>query len=212
MMIFDIYRLLLDYFGFQNWWPVHQGQDKVVEITVGAVLTQNTSWKNVERAIENLIYKDTLSFEKILKMPIEELEYLIKPAGFYKRKSLTLKEVSKLFLNSKEINRQNLLTIKGVGKETADSILLYALDKPYFVIDSYTKRVFSRVGFCEEDISYDELQKVITNSIPKDLEIYKEFHALIVQHCKIFCKKKPNCLNCPVAEKCKTFKTSLFTF
>ncbi|MEZ0323118.1 MAG: endonuclease III domain-containing protein [Hydrogenothermaceae bacterium] len=201
--IFDVYKSLLNLFGYQNWWPVHDGQDKIVEITVGAILTQNTSWKNVEKAIENLINKNAISFEKILEMNISELEYLIKPAGFYKRKSITLKEIAKLFLSGKEINRQNLLSIKGIGKETADSILLYAFDKPYFVIDSYTKRLFSRLGFCDENISYDNLQKIITDNILNDIEIYKEFHALIVEHCKIFCKKKPACLNCPLKRECK---------
>lgn len=201
----NLYIQLTNIYGSQNWWPVHQGQDKVAEIVVGAILTQNTSWKNVEKAIDNLIKANCLSFDKIVNIPLSELMELIKPAGFYSRKSVVLKETSKLFLIKPEPARQELLAIKGIGKETADSILLYALDKPYFVVDSYTKRLIHRTGFCDEKISYDNLQKLITENIPEDIELYKEFHALIVEHCKVFCKKKPNCEICPIRQECQYY-------
>ena len=204
MTIKDVYNKLLEKYGYQNWWPVHQGQNSIVEITVGAVLTQNTSWKNVEKALENLINHNMLDFEKIYSSDIELLKELIKPAGFYNQKAKTLKAVSKLFLekNYENIARDELLNIKGVGKETADSIMLYALNKPFFVIDAYTKRFLSRLGFVGDKIDYDSLQSFITQNIEKDLEIYKEFHALIVKHCKELCTKKPKCDVCIFQDIC----------
>ncbi|WP_297889063.1 endonuclease [Sulfurihydrogenibium sp.] len=196
MLIFQVYKELLKYYGYQNWWPVHEGQNRIVEVSVGAVLTQNTSWSNVEKSLENLISANCLNFECLVDIDLEVLKNLIKPSGFYNQKAKTLKELSKLFLSKENIEREDLLAVKGIGKETADSILLYALDKPYFVTDSYTKRLFYRMGFIKEKISYDELQSFITESIPKDIDIYKEFHALIVKYCKELCTKKPKCGGC----------------
>ncbi|PMP76989.1 MAG: endonuclease [Sulfurihydrogenibium sp.] len=203
MNVLKVYKKLLDIYGFQKWWPVHENQDKVVEIVVGAVLTQNTSWKNVEKSLENLISYGCLSFECIKNIDIEILKKLIKPSGFYNQKAKTLKLLANLFLEKKEITRQELLAVKGVGPETADSILLYAFDKPFFVVDKYTKRLFYRLGFTPENISYEELQRFITDNIPKDVEIYKEFHALIVKHCKDICTKTPKCENCFLSCKFK---------
>lgn len=196
MQIFQIYEELLEFYGFQNWWPVHEGQDRIVEISVGAVLTQNTSWSNVEKSIENLIKSNCLSFKCIVNIDIDILKNLIKPSGFYNQKAKTLKELAKLFLSKNKIEREDLLSIKGIGEETADSILLYALDKPFFVIDNYTKRLLYRIGLVPEKISYKKLQELITQNIPKDITIYKEFHALIVKHCKDICTKKPKCEKC----------------
>jgi len=198
MTLKDVYNKLLEKYGYQNWWPVHEGQNSIVEIAFGAVLTQNTSWKNVEKALENLIKHNMLDFEKVYCSDIEFLKELIRPAGFYNQKAKTLKAVSKLFLEKphKDITREDLLSIKGVGKETADSILLYALNKPYFVIDAYTKRFLSRLGLVSDKIDYDSLQSFITQNIEMDLEVYKEFHALIVKHCKELCTKKPKCEIC----------------
>lgn len=204
-MIFDVYKTLLNCYGFQSWWPVGKGNDKIAEIVVGAILTQNTSWKNVEKALENLAIENCLSFNKITKISEDKLNTLIKPAGFYRRKSEILKEVSKLFLEDKEISRQKLINIKGIGKETADSIMLYAFDRPYFVIDSYTKRLFFRLGITDEKVSYDGLQKIITENIPEDVDVYKEFHALIVQHCKTYCRKKPLCKGCCLRDMCRFY-------
>ncbi|WP_028951074.1 endonuclease III domain-containing protein [Sulfurihydrogenibium subterraneum] len=202
MEVFNLYKLLLDFYGFQNWWPIYSNQDKVAEISIGAVLTQNTSWNNVEKSLQNIIRENCLTFECIAKIDIEKLKNLIKPSGFYNQKTRTLKDMAKLFLIKEKISREDLLSIKGIGQETADSILLYALDKAYFVVDSYTKRLFYRIGLTPENISYSHLQKFITSKLPIDLEVYKEFHALIVKHCKEFCQKKPKCENCFLSNHC----------
>jgi len=210
--ITEIYRVLLKTYGKQNWWPA----DSPFEVCVGAVLTQNTNWKNVEKAIKNLKEKNLLSAEKILSCSFEELKKLIKPAGFFHQKAQYLKNLSRFILENggleklKRENRENLrrelLKVKGIGKETADSILLYALDKPTFVVDAYTKRFFNRLGLIEsENVDYETVKKLVESEIPpvdRNLEIYKEFHALIVEHSKIKCRKKPNCKNCPFSLDC----------
>ena len=203
-MIKEIYTLLLKKYGYQNWWPVHKGTDTFLEISIGAILTQNTNWKNVEKVLENLIEADLLNWDSLNQITEEQLAYYIKPAGFYRQKSRTIK----LFvgavkgLKKEEITRDLLLSIKGIGKETADSILLYALERPYFVIDAYTKRIFSRIGICDKKVSYDDLQTLIQNSLPEDINLYKEYHALLVEHAKRHCKKEPVCLNCPLENIC----------
>ncbi len=201
----SVYEIFLNFYGLQNWWPVHRNTDPFVEISVGAVLTQNTSWKNVEKAIENLINEDLLNFDKLCKVETERLQKLIKPSGFYVRKSKTIKEMS-CKLNNKnrsKISRDFLLSIHGIGKETADSILLYGLNKPYFVIDSYTKRIFTRIGLLERDLNYDQIQEVFSENLPEDTNLYKEYHALIVKHGKTFCRKNPLCSNCPLFDNCR---------
>ncbi|WP_457641111.1 endonuclease [Persephonella sp.] len=200
-----VYNKLLDFFGYQNWWPVHNNTDPFIGISIGAILTQNTSWKNVEKAIENLIREDLLDLEKLDKISQENLQKVIKPAGFYVRKAKTIKEFVKKIKNIKkeEITRDFLLSIHGIGKETADSILLYALDKPYFVVDAYTKRIFSRLGFFDEKLSYNQIQEIFHKNLPVGIEIYKEYHALIVALGKNFCKRKPVCTGCPLFDNCK---------
>lgn len=210
--ITEIYEVLLKTYGKQNWWPA----DTPFEICVGAVLTQNTSWKNVEKTIENLKKENLLSPEKIISCSPEKLKELIKPAGFFRQKAKYLKNLSKFILekggieslkkgNLKDL-REKLLKVKGIGKETADSILLYALDKPSFVVDAYTKRLFYRLGLIEsEKIGYKAVKRLVESEIPpveRNLEIYKELHALIVEHSKIKCRKNPNCKNCPFSFKC----------
>ena len=206
-IIYDIYKILLNYYGHQNWWPA----ETRYEVVVGAILTQNTSWKNVEKAINNLKNENLLDEEKILNVDEDKLKELIKPAGFYNLKAKRLKNVTKFIVdnygNTEEMAktdkdtltlRTELLSINGVGKETADSILLYALDRESFVVDAYTKRMFSRLGIINEKAKYDEIKEIFEKSLPKDLELYKEYHALIVEHCKKFCRKKPLCDNCPI--------------
>lgn len=204
--VLEIYKKLLDAYGYQNWWPIHENnKDKLAEICIGAVLTQNTSWKNVEKALENLINENILNFYSLSKIDENKLKIFIKPAGFYNQKAKAIIELSKLFIakNPYEIEREELLKIKGIGKETADSILLYGLDKPYFVVDSYTKRIFYRLGIIEsENISYDKVQRFIMEKIEKDISLYKEFHALIVVHCKNVCKKVPLCKKCVFYNQC----------
>ena len=210
--IYNIYKILLNHYGKQNWWPA----ETRYEVVVGAVLTQNTSWKNVERAINNLKMENLLEEEKILNIDEDKLKQLIKPAGFYNLKAKRLKNVTKFIVdnygNTEEMAktdkdtltlRTELLSINGVGKETADSILLYALDRESFVVDAYTKRMFVRLGIIDEKAKYDDIKVLFERHLPKDLEVYKEYHALIVEHCKRFCRKKPLCDNCPIRSFCR---------
>ncbi|WP_293444122.1 endonuclease [Persephonella sp.] len=206
MQIKEIYKKLLDHFGFQNWWPVHKETDRFLEVSIGAILTQNTNWKNVEKAIENLIRENVLSWDQFERIDLEKLKKLIKPAGFYNQKAIYIKNFVKAVkgLPKEKITRDLLLSIKGIGEETADSILLYGLDRHYFVVDAYTKRIFYRLGIIKtKNISYKKLQKIIQQNIPKDVNIYKEFHALLVELGKNYCKRKPVCINCPLNDMCE---------
>ncbi len=151
--------------------------------------------------------------EKILEIEDKKLAKVIKPTGFYNQKTKTLKNFAKAVVNKDKnnITRNFLLSIKGIGKETADTILLYGLNKPIFVIDAYTKRLFARIGIIEsEKIEYDKLRNFIESNIEKDINLYKEFHALIVKHCKDFCKKKPDCDKCFLNLKCYNFNQNNF--
>ncbi|RUM48577.1 MAG: endonuclease [Hydrogenothermus sp.] len=204
-MIYNLYKQLSSAYGKQNWWPLSGYMNKFDEVSIGAILTQNTSWKNVEKALENLINAKVLSLEDILNTDKDTLKTLIKPAGFYNLKIKRLKEFAKAVskVRKEEIDRDFLLSIKGIGRETADTILIYGLDKTTFVVDAYTKRLFYRLGIINyEKIDYDELKTLIENNIPKNLEIYKEYHALIVEHCKNLCKKKPLCDKCFLKDWC----------
>ncbi|AEF96824.1 endonuclease III domain-containing protein [Methanotorris igneus] len=212
MELLKIYHLLLSHFGYQNWWPA----ETRYEVVIGAVLTQNTSWKNVEKAIENLKKENLIDERKILEIDTEKLKKLIKPAGFYNIKAERLKNIThhivknygstenlaKLPIKLEDL-RKELLNVKGIGKETADSILLYALDRPIFVVDAYTKRIFSRLGVIEGGEEYDEIRHIFEENLPKDLKIYKEYHALIVELGKHYCKKRnPACEKCPLSDLC----------
>ena len=201
-----IYDLLFQRFGPQCWWP----GETPFEVVIGAILTQNTAWTNVARAIHNLKNAGCLHPEDFYRLDITELAELIRPSGYYQIKAQRLKEFMKhLFLNhngklermfEQEIRplRQELLDIKGIGPETADSILLYAASKPIFVVDAYTRRIFSRHGFFPEDWSYSDIQSLFMKSLPQDLQLYNEYHALIVRLAKTHCKKNPVCIGCPL--------------
>ncbi len=204
-LLLDIYRRMEEALGHQNWWPA----ETPFEVCVGAILTQNTNWSNVERAIKNLKQAGLLSPEGIAAAEDERLFELIKPAGFYKQKAKRLKAFSKWLLEQggldalkdtpTETLREMLLSIKGVGHETADSILLYALDRPVFVVDAYTYRIFLRHNLIYEEITYNELQELFMRNLPEDVELFKEYHALLVEVGKRFCKKKkPLCGGCPL--------------
>ncbi len=208
-----IYDLLLNAYGKQNWWPVDkeyhksQGTDPREEVVIGAILTQNTSWRNVEKAISNLKENKLLSFKGILSVELEELKALIKPAGYYNQKAKRLKEVigrTGSVDGLKSASRKELLSIKGIGDETADVLLLYAADRLSFVIDTYTKRIVKRVLGISG--SYDELKTLFEANLPKDLEMYKEFHALMDEHAKRFCRKNPVCGGCPLRSLCLSVK------
>ena len=195
----EIYRNLFNKYGSQGWWPLYNpikkkfeyfsgnpiNNKQKLEICLGAILTQNTNWINAEKALLNLVRNNLIDIKKLDKILENELAELIKSSGYYKQKAKKIKNFIEFLKYKKEITRENLLKIWGIGKETADSILLYAYDKPYFVTDNYTKRFFSKLDYCKKDIGYDELQKLITSKIPKDINLYKEFHALIVKHSKI---------------------------
>ena len=203
----EIYEILLSHFGPQGWWP---GETEF-EVMVGAVLTQNTNWVNVSKAIDNLKKEDLLSFEKLHDLPVEILAEKIKPAGYFNLKASRLKNllnfIGEEYLGSIEDMfhedilslREKILTVKGIGPETADSILLYAGNKPVFVVDTYTHRIFCRHTIIAEEEGYYEIQEYFTLSLPEDIELFNEYHALIVRLGKEFCKKsKPLCSRCPL--------------
>jgi len=204
MKLLNVYRKLYSEFGPQHWWPA----DNELEVIIGAILTQNTSWKNVEKAIKNL---KPISLSKMRSISRKELENRIRSSGFYKQKAERIKAIVKLLdkysietLKSMPVDkvRQLLLSVKGIGKETADSILLYALGKGIFVVDAYTKRIFNRLGF---DISgYEEVRKFVETNLPANY--YNEFHALLVKLAKEYCRKKPNCRKCPLKSYCSFYK------
>jgi endonuclease-3 related protein len=199
-MLNNIYSTLLKALGPQNWWPVRGNfSPKNWEVCVGAVLTQNTSWRNVEKALENLRQSNILTREDITKTPQETLAKIITPAGYFNQKARKLKELASF---QGEPTRESLLTLWGIGEETADSILLYAYSKPYFVIDAYTRRVFSRLGLIKGDEEYDELRLLFEASVPRETNVYKEYHALIVNLGKNVCKKEPLCRECPISGVC----------
>lgn len=206
MNLFDIYKLLSDAYGKQHWWPA----DTAFEMMTGAILTQNTSWSNVEYAIAN--FGTDLTPEYILSCPLKELKIKIRPSGFYNQKALRLKylaewfakydyDIEKVKSKNPEKLRTELLKVNGIGNETADSILLYAFEKTYFVIDSYTKRIFTRLGFNLPD-NYDEIRIYFESRIPRSVTLYNEYHALIVKLAKTHCKTFPICNKCPLEGIC----------
>ena len=201
-----IYELLLKAYGPQNWWPA----ESPLEVMVGAVLTQNTSWQGVEKAIASLKRDNLLNPHKLKVIPIEELSRLIKPAGYFNLKARRLKNlielVTEAYSGDLEIMgqvetgqlRKELLTVNGVGPETADSILLYALQRPVFVVDTYTYRIMNRHGLIGAEVSYDELQELFTHQLPLDVTLFNEYHALLVRVGKLHCRRKPRCEGCPL--------------
>ena len=213
-----IYQILFDHFGPQGWWP---GETEL-EIIIGAILTQNTSWKNVEKAIKNLKEKNLLEIKKLSRIRKDTLAQLIRPAGYFNIKSERIKEIVKFLvkryngnlsaLKRKEgdVLRRELLSVKGIGKETADSILLYALKKPFFVVDAYTKRILLRHNLITKDATYDEIQNFFHKNLPREEKVYNEFHALLVRLGKTYCRKKPNCSNCPLFQQLDNFLTNPF--
>ncbi|MEO0092171.1 MAG: endonuclease III domain-containing protein [candidate division WOR-3 bacterium] len=204
--VFLVYQKLFDYYGPQNWWPAESD----FEVIVGAVLTQNTAWRNVERAIENLKAYNLLNPKNLWTISTSQLYQLIRPSGFYRIKAKRLKalldfiiknyagNIENLRKQKPSVLRQELLAISGIGDETADSILLYALNKPVFVVDTYTRRVFSRHKFLDNKATYADIQKFFVAHLPKSVKLYQEYHALIVKLAKDFCRTKPNCTYCPL--------------
>jgi endonuclease-3 related protein len=203
------YRKAKSYFGPQHWWP----GDGPFEIMVGAILTQNTNWLNVEKAINNLKDNNLLSPKRLFKLTDAKLAGLIRPAGYYNLKARRLKNFLNFFIGRyqgsvKKISksktdslRKELLGVNGIGPETADSILLYALNKPVFVVDAYTKRILLRHKLVKEEAAYEEIQDLFRQSLKRDVKLFNEYHALLVRIGKEFCSKnKPKCLCCPLTE------------
>ena len=201
-----IYRILFKAFGPQHWWP----GDTPFEIAVGAILTQNTNWGNVEKAIDNLKTAHVLSARKIHEMPVNTLAAFIRPAGYFNIKAKRLKafihflceqyggSMKRMRKEDAGILRRQLLSVHGIGPETADSILLYALGKPIFVIDAYTRRILSRHGILGHDEPYPDFQNLFHLSLEGNVRLYNEYHALLVETGKSFCKPNPLCAECPL--------------
>ena len=202
-----IYRALYGYYGPQHWWP----GDTPLEVMVGAVLTQNTAWSNVEKALENLKQERLLTLKRLHALPLAKLAGLIRPSGYYNIKARRLKHLlefiqknyggvlSRMFADDGESLRTRLLSVNGIGPETADSILLYAAGKPYFVVDAYTKRVLSRHCFVAADADYQKVQRLFMEILPNEEALFNEYHALIVRVGKDFCRKsEPPCGKCPL--------------
>ena len=204
-----LYKTLRRRFGFLNWWP---GETKD-EIIIGAILTQNTNWKNVEKAICNLKYEKLLDLESIAVINAGKLERLIRPSGFYRQKAARLMDFARyamqgyggvdgFFKKGTQELRKELLGLNGIGKETADSIILYAAGKPIFVIDAYTRRILNRMWGIPYNAEYDDLRFLVEQEIRKDVDLYKDFHAQLVELAKRHCRKEPCCSECPVNKMC----------
>ena len=228
-LIIAIYKKLYDLYGPQGWWPLinHRGmnptktgairgyhpgnyslpveRNQIYEIIIGAILTQNTSWLSAEMALFNLDALNVIEPEKLVELDVETLKSAIRCAGFLNQKAIYIMEITKFFiyLNGRIPTRKELLAVKGVGNETADSILLYAYKQPQFVIDAYTKRIFSHLEVVNENIKYMELKKLFESNLPEDVAIYQEYHALIVEHAKRYYRKKPYGVDDPLKELLK---------
>jgi len=204
--LMEIFNLLYDAFGPRHWWP----GDSPFEVIVGAILTQNTTWKNVEKAINNLKRANLLEPKALYRLPYEILVDLIHPVGFFNIKAKRLKaflnflfeefqgNLEEMFSLEMEGLRKKLLSIPGIGPETADSILLYAGGKPSFVVDAYTRRILSRHGLIHEEASYEEIRELFMDHLPSNVGLFNEYHALLVELGKRFCKTKPHCKGCPL--------------
>lgn len=205
----EVYDRLFDAFGPQHWWP---GRSPF-EVIVGAVLVQNTNWQNVERAIDNLRQADLLQPHALYDVPLEELERLIRPAGYYRIKARRLRSLLEFLVDRYDGSlpgmfstdlpelRARLVALHGIGPETADSILLYAGQLPVFVVDTYTHRVFARHGWIGFDADYHTVQEFFESRLPEDVSLYNEYHALLVRLGKVYCRRKdPKCIACPLAD------------
>jgi endonuclease-3 related protein len=226
-LVRKIFNCLFDSYGPQGWWPLtelheagganptktgtirgyHPGdytypqtRDQQFEIICGALLTQNTSWTQVEKALFNLKNLNALYPEGVLSLDPEVLKVAIKPAGYYNQKAIRLKALVLWFigLEGSIPLREDLLYLKGIGPETADSLLLYAFKQPSFVVDSYTRRIVTNLRFVDEKADYSEIKALFEESMPRDFEVYQEYHALLVEHAKRYYQKKSSYEKCPL--------------
>ncbi len=206
-LLMAYYWAMEDHFGFQDWWPGETPD----EVAIGAILTQNTNWSNVEKAIRNLKAAGALSISKLASLARKELASLIRSSGYFNIKERRLRAFSEeimqnfngsiLKMSSIPFNalRERLLAVNGIGEETADSIILYAIEAPTFVVDTYTRRVASRHGLVPKNATYAEIKYFYESNLEKDVDLFKEYHALLVAVGKHFCKPKPQCEHCPLS-------------
>lgn len=202
--LLEIYNLLYKRYGPRHWWPA----EDAFEVMVGAILTQNTNWANAEKAISNLKRERLLTPARLYRLNLRKLAGLIRPCGYYNIKAGRLKsflsylfsEYSGRLTNMRrrptDSLRREMLGVKGLGPETADSIILYGLKKPVFVVDAYTRRIMGCQGIIDSDSSYDEIQSVFMKNLPKNARLFNEYHALLVEHAKTACKVRPKCQEC----------------
>ncbi len=202
------YDALLAAYGPQQWWPAHTR----TEVIIGAILTQNTAWRNVERAIENLKRAGALDWMVLRELSPENLAELIRPAGTFNVKARRLKafiswlwerydaDLNRMFRTPLDTLRQELLGISGIGRETADAILLYAGGLPSFVVDAYTARILARHGLIDASADYEEIKELFESSLPDDVQLFNEYHALLVQVGKQHCRPRPRCESCPLEQ------------
>ncbi len=202
----ESYNALFARWGAQHWWP----GDTRLEMMLGAVLTQNTAWTNVEKAIANLRKNNALRLEALEKASVDQLAEWIRPAGYFNQKARYIKgmvetiseefggSLNRLFTLDTPTLRKELLSWKGIGPETADSILLYAGKRPVFVVDAYTRRILTRHRWCDKKTSYNEIARRFTDNLPEDTGLFNEYHALIVRLAKEHCRTKPQCNGCPL--------------
>lgn len=208
-----IFEKLTAAYGPRHWWPA----ETPFEVAIGAILTQNTNWQNVEMAIVNLRSENRLTPQSLIEIDRDQLEQLIRPSGFFRQKAERLQlfaehlrihhddSLEQLLRQPLDDARQELLRLKGIGPETADSILLYAGDFLSFVVDAYTKRLFERLGHLRGNESYEQIRLQFMTELPADLAMYNEYHALIVEHCKSFCRKRPLCPDCFLNDICYSY-------
>ncbi len=209
--LLDIYQRLMASYGPQHWWPAQEP----FEVIVGAILTQSAAWTNVEKAIANLKSAGALSPEALRRLPVEELAALIHPCGYYNAKALKLKafahwlaenytdSLENLFDQDVSLIRQQLLSVHGIGPETADSIILYAGQKPVFVVDAYTRRIISRLGLAPKSDSYEAYQKLFMCNLSPNVNLFNEYHALLVCLAKQVCRRLPVCEQCCLNSICR---------
>jgi endonuclease-3 related protein len=208
----NTYLRLIDYYGPQHWWPAQEP----FEVIIGAILTQSAAWLNVEKAIANLRAAKALSPKALRQFSLSEVAMLIRPCGYYNAKALKLKalvnwlgeyyndSLDRLFANNIDHLRQQLLSIHGIGEETADSIILYAANKPIFVIDAYTRRIIRRIGLAPATDGYTAFQDLFMDNLPADVGLFNEYHALLVCLAKEACRKRPLCQQCCLSDICRS--------
>lgn len=211
-MLWEIYRRLRAHFGPRHWWPAKTP----FEVMVGAILAQNTAWTNVEKAIANLKAEVPLNPRALARLSPVKLRRLLRPSGYFNQKEKKLRAFLRFFLappyrgsvrrlrrEPAQRLREQLLSVWGIGPETADSILLYALDQPVFVVDAYTRRVFSRLGLTSPRAGYEELKDYFTRRLPRNLSLFNDFHAQVVALGNRYCRSRPECGACPLQELCR---------